>query len=291
LLYLGEGEVDYTVPEDEEEEEEPEEEIMSLPVTLDLPLQNDGKYQFDILDIDDLMWSTKDVSGDLPLLGTGSTLSYHEGSNSMYLYGGWNNHQFSSDVYCVSMDTWKWEKISLPEGSIKPSPRYLTGVLVHGDKLCNFGGVGPDIVKIGSGENARSQDEGAEYHGYVDKGVVFDYGWNNEYYEFDLEKSTFKHVQLLLKPCSNVLQRRNHTHKFISTCAGKWETPMSGTNQVRPPPVSAHVFTKFSDCCALYYGGRTKGGWSDATWIFNLDTKVIACNFSIQLPCYMWTPY
>jgi hypothetical protein len=177
----------------EEEEEEEEELIIYKVVTL--PKRADGNHPFDVFDLTDLTWSTLTTFGELekevPDLGNGSTLSYHKGTRSMYLYGGWNSKKFSSDVYRVSMDTWKWEKISLPEGSIKPSPRYLTGVLVHGDKLCNFGGVGPDIVKIGSGENARSQDEGAEYHGYVDKGINYKFGWNNEYYEFDVIKSKF----------------------------------------------------------------------------------------------------
>lgn len=53
----------------------------------------------------------------------------------------------------------------------------------------------------------------------------------------------------------------------------KWAAPMSG-NQVRPPPVSAHVFTKFDSHRALCYGGRTKDGWTNATWIFDLDSKV-----------------
>ena len=112
----------------------------------------------------------------------------------MYLYGGWNEQKFSSDVYCISMelDTWKW-KLIVPEGHMKPSPRYLTGVIIHGDKLCNFGGVGPDIVKFRDPNDPtkviRSQDEGAEYQHYKDKGVDYDFGWNNEYYEFDLKES------------------------------------------------------------------------------------------------------
>lgn len=50
---------------------------------------------------------------------------------------------------------------------------------------------------------------------------------------------------------------------------------MSGTNRERPPPVSAHVFTKYDDRHVLCYGGRTEDGWCNTTWIFDLEKKVI----------------
>lgn len=183
----------YSDSEDEEDEGEspPFEEIV-----VDLPRERNGKYRFDVFDLQSLSWSTKDTQGiphtDIPLVGTGSTLSYHNDTNSIYLYGGWNNHQFSSDVYCISMDTWRWEMVEIPDGGIKPSPRYLTGVVIHGDKLCNFGGVGPDIVKVEGGEypgHVRNQDVGAVYHRADEKGVKYPFGWNNEYYEFDVIES------------------------------------------------------------------------------------------------------
>jgi len=42
-----------------------------------------------------------------------------------------------------------------------------------------FGGVGPDIV--------RGQDPGARYQPNVENGVVREFGWNNEYYEFNMK--------------------------------------------------------------------------------------------------------
>ena len=65
-----------------------------------------------------------------------------------------------------------------PATMVKPSQRYLTGVVVHMDRLCMFGGTGPDIV--------RDQDPGATYRPKEENGVVREFGWNNEYYEFNI---------------------------------------------------------------------------------------------------------
>ena len=59
--------------------------------------------------------------------------------------------------------------------------RYLTAVLIHKSRLCVFGGVGTDIVKI----NGIAQDLGATYIVAHSQGEGF--GWNNEYYEFNME--------------------------------------------------------------------------------------------------------
>lgn len=56
--------------------------------------------------------------------------------------------------------------------------------------------------------------------------------------------------------------------------AGKWEAPMSGKNSKRPPAVGGHVFTKFDSIRAVFFGGRTKYGRKDDTWIFDLDKRV-----------------
>ncbi len=158
-------------------------------MTISLPRPK--KPLFDVFDLTNLTWSQKETFGEpkvIPGVGNGSTLSYHRDTHSLYLYGGWNDEDFSSDIYCVSMDTWKWEKVHMDEGDIQPSPRYLTAVTVHGDKLCNFGGVGGPI--------RPNQDVGAEYRVYVHGVRVYQFGWNNEYYEFDVKSS-----KLIAKRC------------------------------------------------------------------------------------------
>ena len=59
--------------------------------------------------------------------------------------------------------------------------RYLTGVVVHKSHMCVLGGVGTNIVK----RNGIAQDPGAKYVVAHAQGEGF--GWNNEYYEFDME--------------------------------------------------------------------------------------------------------
>ena len=137
---------------------------------------------FDVWDTMTQIWSHQPTCGDVPELGLGSSLTSY--SRCLYLYGGWINYGkdvFSGDIYRISLDAFKWEMIPVPPAStttIKPSPRYATGVILFDDKLCMFGGVGPNIVE--------HQDPGAEWV----KAVNQDSGWNNEYYEFDLKNGT-----------------------------------------------------------------------------------------------------
>ena len=143
-----------------------------------LPRPNDTDHPFDVLDLSTRQWTRQTTSGDFPSLGLGSSLNVYLPTRSLYLYSGWKDGEFDSEIYKVAVDEWKWEILE-PVTSIKPSPRYLTGVLVHGSHMSVFGGVGKDIVP--------EQDPGAKYVAYVDNGVVKSYGWNNEYYEFDFD--------------------------------------------------------------------------------------------------------
>ena len=151
-----------------------------------LPRQTDPQRPFDVFDVTKHTWSRQSTAGladdddNIPAVGNGSTLSYHPGTNALYLYAGWNDEHFSSDVYKVSTDDWVWKKVKLTT-STQPSPRYLTAVVVHGDKICNFAGVGPPILP--------GQDEGAKFIYYEAHGRSYSFGWNNEYYEFDIISS------------------------------------------------------------------------------------------------------
>ena len=144
-------------------------------------------HPFDVWDFLTQTWSHQPTSGDVPELGIGSSLiAYNEW---LYLYGGLTEYQenvFAGDIYRVSMNTFEWEKIEIPPASIttiKPSPRYTMGIILYDHRLCMFGGVGPKIVE--------DQDLGAEWVKAVnrDKGA---FGWNNEYYEFDLKNGKLK---------------------------------------------------------------------------------------------------
>ena len=186
------------VSDESEGDSEDEDEALKIDnvirVVKTLPLLEDGDHKFDVLDLESLTWSQQITYGrlndEVPNLGNGSNLNYHEPSNTLFLFSGWNERQFSSDVFYISLDTWQWKKAVQEEGAIVPSPRYLTGVLIHNNKLCNFGGVGPD--------GGRDEDVGSEYRQYVTPDRAYDFGWNNQYYEFDIDESKFEKKAVVL---------------------------------------------------------------------------------------------
>ena len=171
--------------EEEDEEESDIDPNLVIETVVTLPRPNDEDNPFDVLDLNTRKWSRQPTTGSVPSVGNGSSLNVHLPSRSLLLYGGWNNGQFNADIYRVSVDDWKWELVMLST-KIKPSPRYLTGVLMHKDRMCVFAGVGKDLVKD---QDKNYQDPGARYSAYVNNGVTRDFGVNNEYYEFDLSKS------------------------------------------------------------------------------------------------------
>ena len=170
--------------DEDDEPEEVDEEIEVIKRNTTLPRPNDSNHPFDVLDINTLTWSRQPTSGDVPSLGVGSVLNVHPESHSLYLCTGWNDARFDSEVYRISVDDWNWD-IMQPATDIKPSPRYLTGICLHGNRLVMFGGVGPQIK--------LNQDPGARYILYTERTIDMGFGWNNEYYEFDIDSSEFEY--------------------------------------------------------------------------------------------------
>ena len=191
-LYVWGGETtDITRIEPESEEssnsDESEDEAPQVPLVIrkivSLPRKDDPNHPFDVYNLTTHTWSRQATSGDVPTLGNGSTLNFHPKSRALYLFGGWNNGGFDAEVYKIPLDTWIWEKVK-PASDIIPSPRYLVGALIHEDQLCIIGGTGLPI--------APNQDPGATYTPRVESQQTYDFGWNNEYYEFDI--NTGKHA-------------------------------------------------------------------------------------------------
>ena len=64
--------------------------------------------------------------------------------------------------------------------NVKPTPVYLTTLVVYEGVICTFGGVGLAV-------SAEKLEEcGAEYHQY--KAIPKPWGWNNEYHEFSIKE-------------------------------------------------------------------------------------------------------
>lgn len=163
---------------DESQDEEPKVPL-EIRVIVSLPRKDDPKHPFDVYNLATCTWSRQATSGDVPALGNGSTLNFHPKSRALYLFGGWNDSRFDAEVYMIPLDTWIWERVR-PSSKVKPSQRYLVGALIHEDRLCIIGGTGVPII--------AGQDPGATYTPRVESQVTFEFGWNNEYYEFDINK-------------------------------------------------------------------------------------------------------
>ncbi len=168
------------------DDSEKEEDIVYLPVSL--PRSNDKNHPFDVLDLTTNKWFRQSTSGEYPTLGLGSSLSVHHPSRTIILFSGFKKYfQFDNEVYKVSPDReWVWEKVEVMS-EVKPSECYLTGVIIHNDRIYVFGGVGRASREIGY--PPQPQDPGAKYLAYVEDGVERDYGWTSEYLEFNINTS------------------------------------------------------------------------------------------------------
>ena len=155
-----------------------------------LPRPNDPNHPFDVLDLSTRTWFRQPTSGDYPTLGLGSSFNIHHPSKMFILFSGFKDVQFDCEVYKVSPLTgWVWEMVRVSDNEVKPSERYLTGVIIHNDRMCIFGGVGRSLREIG--DPPRPQDPGGRYIAYVENGVALHYGWTNEYFEFLIDSSKF----------------------------------------------------------------------------------------------------
>ena len=115
--------------------------------------------------------------------GIGSILEYDKEREQLCLFGGWKQGMFDSDLYVVSLNSFRWE-ILQPSTDCKPSPRYNAASVLHKNKLCVFGGVGSNTRW-----NKRKEDPWADEWVPDTRAPNNFYGWNNEYFNFDLVKS------------------------------------------------------------------------------------------------------
>ena len=240
--------------DDDDDDGDDDEDLVIERVTT-LPRPSDPNHPFDVFDLKTQSWSRQSTGGKPPLLGLGSSLNVHHDSRSFYLCAGWNGGRFDSEVYRISVDDWKWEIVK-PVGDVKPSPRYSAGVFIHENRLCMFGGVGPEIKK--------DQDPGAKYIKAPQRDAEF--GPNNEYYEFDICSSKCIINQSIC--VANSVQS-----KSLLCILGNW-TASLGRNATRPEPMSGMGFSKFDQHRAMLFGGKTIPAYLDGLFVFDLDRKV-----------------
>ena len=181
----------------DDEDSDAEDEDIIIPI--DLPLEEDDNNVIDVFDIDAKLWWHYPTTGDVPRLGLGSSLCI-EGDH-IYLYGGWNNYRFSSELYRLSLSTFEWSSI-VPKTDVKPTPVYLTTALAYCNRICTFGGVGFRVSK------EKQKENGADYDEYAPDPNPW--GWNNEYHEYDISagEHALKHSRLeILEQFCEILEQ------------------------------------------------------------------------------------
>lgn len=140
---------------------------------IELPDEDENDTSIEVLDIDERQWSRYETRGSVPQLGNGSVMAAI--GPRLYLFGGWNDNDFSSDIFIFDTDLLTWEFVKTTENG--PIPKYKAGMVVHNGKLIVFGGVGKPIDDQ-TGRNAS-------YVSNKSFNFEFGYGWNNELHEFD----------------------------------------------------------------------------------------------------------
>ena len=151
-------------------------------VLVNLPREDDPNSVIDVYDIGDKLWWHCPTHGDVPRMGLGPRMCAF--GHSLYLYGGWNKYNFSSDLYRLDLHTYEWKMVAL-SNDIKPTPVYLTTMIVYEGLICTFGGVGLKVTA------KKLEESGADYHQFRDRPQPW--GWNNEYHEFSIKDSTLLH--------------------------------------------------------------------------------------------------
>ena len=150
----------------------------------DAPLESEPV--FEIFDIKTRTWShqlTTTAKGThrIPINGLGSAMVYCRKREMIYLFGGWKmevDRQFFGDIYAISPSSFEWRLIE-PKSGIKPSPRYNAEMVLHGDRLCIFAG-------LGTRPTGDKHDKGARDWLVAPSSADRSYGSNNDYFEFDL---------------------------------------------------------------------------------------------------------
>ena len=157
-----------------------------FPLNIALPEEDDEDYPIEEYDITERRWHYHKTSGkdsdeeNIPLLGSASIMTSMGGM--IYLFGGWNNQEFSNDVFRLDPAKMEWEKLQSTGGN-PPACKCHGGMAIHQGKLVIFGGIG-----------VKKQGGGAQYITCHDTSVHYDYCWNNELHSFDPKTSKYHAV-------------------------------------------------------------------------------------------------
>ena len=137
-------------------------------------LPHTEKNLIDVYDVHDKLWYQYSTKGDVPPPDYGAAMCVH-GPDYLYLYAGYNEFNFTSDLRRLQLSTMVWEKME-PTNAVRPTPVYRTSIVPYKDRLVVFGGVSLRV------SDEKRDEAGSEYVSYEE--MPQDYGHNNEYHEF-----------------------------------------------------------------------------------------------------------
>jgi len=160
-----------------------------FPVNVQLPDEEEEVDDYPAIEVYSITvhrWRRYKTSGkdddesNVPAFGFGSVMTGIDGM--VYLFGGWNDQEFSNDVFRLDPAKMEWEKLQ-PTGGNPPACKCHGGMAIHQGKLVIFGGIG-----------VKKQGGGAQYITCHDTSVHYDYCWNNELHSFDPKTSKYHAV-------------------------------------------------------------------------------------------------
>ena len=172
---------------DDDSSDESEDESPGLPTAGGVPpgifhvrrnLPHTDKNLIDVYDVQDKLWYQYSTKGDVPPPDYGAAMCSY-GSDYLYLFGGYNEFHFSSDLRRLHLSTMVWEKMQ-PTSPVLPTPVYRTPIVPYKDRLVVFGGVS---IRV---SDEKLLEANAAYISCEQ--VPQDYGHNNEYHEFVFEE-------------------------------------------------------------------------------------------------------
>ena len=144
-----------------------------------MPIEDENDTSIEYFDIDEMQWYRCESKGSVPQVGNGSVMAAV--GSKLYLFGGWNDNEFTSDVFILDTDKLTWEFVKTTYNG--PIPKYKAGIVVHDGKLVVFGGVGKPF------NDQRGRN--ASYIANKSFNFEFGHGWNNELHEFDPKTSKY----------------------------------------------------------------------------------------------------
>ena len=151
-----------------------------FPLNIPLPEEGDEDYPIEEYDITEKCWRRHKTTGkdgdetNIPAFGFGSVMVSMGGL--VYLFGGWNDQEFCSDIFRLDPVGMEWERLQHKHGH-PPASKCHCGMVQHDGKLIVFGGIGE------AGQAGRGG--GAQYITCHDTTLNYDYCWNNELHSFD----------------------------------------------------------------------------------------------------------